>query len=59
MSFVLIRTLRTPSTHMCTQHRHLGEDFLIKVTRGSEIKVLTRAVQQLNMLPGADTKSQF
>ena len=25
----------------------------------SEIKVLTRAVQQLNMLPMADTKSHF
>ena len=26
---------------------------------GSEIKVLTRVVQQLNILPRADTKSHF
>ena len=43
---------------MCTQHRDPG-DFLIKVTGGSEIKVLTGAAQKLNLPPRADTKSHF
>ena len=49
-----------------TTYRDRG-DFLFKVTggggggggRGYDTKVLPRAVQRLNMLPRADTKSHF
>ena len=51
------QTTNTINAYVYTTQRP-GGDFLIKV-RGAEIKVLTRAVQQLSMLPGANTKSHF
>ena len=56
---VLIRTLRD---HQCVRVPNIETQrhFLIKVTgEGPKLRFLPGAVQQLKMLPKADTKSHF